>query len=292
MRHLLVLSSALTLACAAAGGASAQQAQTNGAGLRYLSWPGKPVPARTAPTPQTTVQDTTQPTPRPTQIAAVARDAGRDAALPPLARIDAPPAPRRGLTPATAWTTPTPAPNTAQAYSAPSPQAEAAPVEQPRPEQPAPQVEVQTPPPPAEPQPMAQALHQPQAEAAAEPAPQPAEDAAVVDPMAPRRDAAIFRLQRPQGTDASQPDAQTAQVAQAAQPYPQSARYYSVHRQAGRHPDAIATPQPVYLDALPVEMSQTPASADLAQPDGPPALIRDANGRVRPLPQSEPDTLP
>lgn len=287
MRHLLVLSSALTLACAAAGGASAQQAQTNGAGLRYLSWPGKPAPARTAPAPQTTVQDTTQVIPRPTQVAAV-----RDAALPPLTRIDAPPTPRRGLTPATAWTTPTrapsvPASSTAQAYPAPSPQTEAAPEQ--------PQVEAHAPPPPAEPQPMAEVRPQPQTEApaAAEPAPQPAEDAAAVDPMAPRRDAAIFRLQRPQGIDQGQANAQpNVQTAQAAQPYQQSARYYSVHRQAGRHPDAIATPQPVYLDALPVEMSQTPASADLAQPDGPPALIRDVNGRVRPVPQSEPDTLP
>ena len=71
-----------------------------------------------------------------------------------------------------------------------------------------------------------------------------------------------------------------------------SARYYSVHRQAGRHPDAIPAPQQTYLDAMPVQMAQTPQSSDLAQPDGPPALIRNANGALRAVPQTEADNLP
>ena len=54
MRHLIaqpfvILSSAMTLACVIAGPAAAQQAPTNGAGLRYLSWPGKPAVAASSP---------------------------------------------------------------------------------------------------------------------------------------------------------------------------------------------------------------------------------------------------
>ena len=117
--------------------------------------------------------------------------------------------------------------------------------------------------------------------AAPAPAPQPAETPAA-DPMAPRRDAPIFRLQRPDGSVAAAPQAGTAS----------SARYYSVHRQAGHEPDAIARPATVYLDALPVQMAQTPTSADLAQPDGPPALVRNTDGSVRALPQTQADDLP
>ena len=29
-----------------------------------------------------------------------------------------------------------------------------------------------------------------------------------------------------------------------------------------------------------------------SQPDAPPALMRDASGKVRPMPQTEPDALP
>lgn len=131
------------------------------------------------------------------------------------------------------------------------------------------------------------------AQAEPEPAPQPAQ-AAVADPMAPRRDAPIYRLQRPQ---AGAPlDAAAVAASGQAAPTPtaddNSARYYSVHRQAGRHPDAIPAPQQTYLDAMPVQMAQTPQSSDLAQPDGPPALIRNANGSLRAVPQTEADNLP
>ena len=72
----------------------------------------------------------------------------------------------------------------------------------------------------------------------------------------------------------------------------QGARFYSVHRQAGHQPDRINPVQPIYLDALPVEMTQTPSSADLAQPDGPPALQRNSDGSVRAMPQTTGDDLP
>ena len=93
---------------------------------------------------------------------------------------------------------------------------------------------------------------------------------------------------QPQG-DQGQASGQAAQTPIAGD---NSARYYSVHRQAGRHPDAISAPQPTYLDALPVQMTQTPQSNDLAQPDGPPALIRNANGSLRAAPQTQADDLP
>jgi hypothetical protein len=114
--------------------------------------------------------------------------------------------------------------------------------------------------------------------------------------MAPRRDAPIFRLTQTgmaAAAPAATPPVQTAAVQAEASPLasvpsaaPQGARFYSVHRQAGHRPDPIPQAQPVYLDALPVEMSQTPSSADLAQPDGPPALIRNRDGSVRAAPPS------
>lgn len=133
--------------------------------------------------------------------------------------------------------------------------------------------------------------------------------------MAPRRDAPIFQLQRntpqppaaapapqPAATDAARPDPksapQPAPAAAAAQPAPVavptqgSARYYSVHRQAGRQPDATPLPAPNYLDAMPVELNDTPTSDDLAQPPEPPALMRDAQGRLRAAPMADDPLLP
>ena len=125
------------------------------------------------------------------------------------------------------------------------------------------------------------------------------------DPMAPRRDAPIFRLQRPSAqpapasAQAAQPQAQ-AQTPADAQPAPAAdapsaqggARYYSVHRQAGRQPDATPLPAPVYLDALPVDLTSPPASTDLAEPPPAPNLIRNANGRIQALPATEDPVLP
>lgn len=300
MRRALAVSIVLTAVNLAAGAAVAQQAPTNASGLRYLSWPGKPaVAARATPTPAVIQAEA----PAPTVTAA-------NRTLPgaiPLARLSPAPSvtpsvttPRsNGLTPASAWM-PQRAPTPAEpAHSAP---VEAAPVEtapaqatrvapspyvpEPQPSAPQPQPEPQM---QAEPAPVPQQA----AQAEPQPAPQPAQ-AAVADPMAPRRDAPIYRLQRPQ---AGAPlDAAAVAASGQAAPTPtagdNSARYYSVHRQAGRHPDAIPAPQQTYLDAMPVQMAQTPQSSDLAQPDGPPALIRNANGALRAVPQTEADNLP
>ena len=296
MRRALAVSIVLTAVNLAAGAAVAQQAPTNASGLRYLSWPGKPaVSARATPTPAVIQAEA----PAPTVTAA-------NRTLPgaiPLARLSPAPStatPRsNGLTPASAWM-PQRAPTPAEpAHSAP---VEAAPVETapaqatrvaPSPYVPEPQPSAPQPQP--EPQMQAEPAPVPQQAAQAEPQPatQPAQ-AAVADPMAPRRDAPIYRLQRPQ---AGAPlDAAAVAASGQAAPTPtagdNSARYYSVHRQAGRHPDAIPAPQQTYLDAMPVQMAQTPQSSDLAQPDGPPALIRNANGALRAVPQTEADNLP
>ncbi|WP_295225860.1 hypothetical protein [uncultured Brevundimonas sp.] len=296
MRRALAVSIVLTAVNLAAGAAVAQQAPTNASGLRYLSWPGKPpVAARATPTPAVIQTEA----PAPTVTAA-------NRALPgaiPLARLSPAPsvtAPRsNGLTPASAWM-PQRAPTPAQ--PAQTPPVEAAPVEAapaqatrvaPSPYVPEPQPSAPQPQP--EPQMQAEPAPAPQQAAQAEPqpAPQPAQ-AAVADPMAPRRDAPIYRLQRPQAgapLDAAAVAA-SGQAALTPTAGDNSARYYSVHRQAGRHPDAIPAPQQTYLDAMPVQMAQTPQSSDLAQPDGPPALIRNANGALRAVPQTEADNLP
>jgi len=302
VRRALAVSIVLTAVNLAAGAAVAQQAPTNASGLRYLSWPGKPaVSARATPTPAVIQAEA----PAPTLTAA-------NRTLPgaiPLARLSPAPSvtpsvttPRsNGLTPASAWM-PQRAPMQAEpAHSAP---VEAAPVETAPPQAtatrvaPSPYVpEPQPSAPQPEPEPQMQAepapIPQQAAQAEPQPAPQPAQ-AAIADPMAPRRDAPIYRLQRPQ---AGAPlDAAAVAASGQAAPTPtagdNSARYYSVHRQAGRHPDAIPAPQQTYLDALPVQMAQTPQSSDLAQPDGPPALIRNANGSLRAVPQTEADNLP
>lgn len=293
MRRALAVSIVLTAVNLAAGAAVAQQAPTNASGLRYLSWPGKPaVSARATPTPAVIQAEA----PAPTVTAA-------NRTLPgaiPLARLSPAPStatPRsNGLTPASAWM-PQRAPTPAEpAQIAP---VEAAPVETvpaqatrvaPSPYVPEPQASAPQP----QPEPQRQAEPAPVPQQAAQAEPQPATQPAVADPMAPRRDAPIYRLQRPQ---AGAPlDAAAVAASGQAAPTPtagdNSARYYSVHRQAGRHPDAIPAPQQTYLDALPVQMAQTPQSSDLAQPDGPPALIRNANGALRAVPQTEADNLP
>ena len=161
-----------------------------------------------------------------------------------------PPAPtRNALTPANAWMRPAPAPVVEAEPAAPPP------------------ARIRTP----------------------EPAPAPAQaDAAVADPMAPRRDAAIFRMG---SATAESVASMPAPAQQAAAAYSPGGRYYSVHRQNGRQPDAVAMPAPVYLDALPVEMERAPQSDDLAEPPAAPTVLRDANGRIRPAPPSTGDDL-
>ena len=123
---------------------------------------------------------------------------------------------------------------------------------------------------------------------------------AVADPIAPRRDAPVFRMQK----DARQPVAgqETAEVAARAEPTrpepirmavarntadrppQQGARYYSVHLQNGRRPDAMVMPQPTCVDDLTLTLPETPASQDLAQPDQATTLIRDTQDRMRAAP--------
>lgn len=127
------------------------------------------------------------------------------------------------------------------------------------------------------------------------------------DPMAPRRDAPIFRLQRPTPAapapiprpSASAEDAPATPQAEAApaprqmasvtanpsdHPEMQASRRYSVHRQNGQQPDAVAIPQPTYVDALAVTLTDMPAGRDLAEPAAGPNLYRDNQGRVRAAP--------
>lgn len=325
---IAVLTAASALVGVSAGAAAAQSVPTNGAGLRYLSWPGKPpVGARSTPAPV--------PTEAAPSVVAVSR------AL-PLARLAPPPAAsasssasstasppspglaastsRQGLTPASAWTAPpTAGRDVPSAYPTPAPgqppaeaqvqAAEPAPLPYSTEAQPvaagqaiaAELISAPAPAPQQDQTVLAQAAPAPQTAPPASPvveaAVQPDAVEAAGDPMAPRRDAPIFRLMRPQAGVAA--DGETVAAAQptASAPLPaaprdQTARYYSVHRQAGRQPDAIPAPQPTYLDALPVQMTQTPKSDDLAQPDGPPALIRNANGALRAAPQTSADDLP
>lgn len=239
MRHALILSIALTALAGAAEAQSRPPADGRAAGLRYLTWAGKPQPA--APDRNASARSASPLRPA----------TGRSAPpriIPHAGGIAAPSAPTsapRGLTPANAWMRPAPAPVPESVPPAPSP----------------PPVRVTAP----EPEP-----------------PQPS-SATAPDPMAPRRDAAIFRI----GSAAPTANGAPASIQQApAGSAGPGGRYYSVHRQNGRQPDAVALPEPVYLDALPVELDRAPQSEDLAEPPDAPTVLRDANGRVRPAPPS------
>ncbi|WP_420470850.1 hypothetical protein [Brevundimonas sp. FT23042] len=95
------------------------------------------------------------------------------------------------------------------------------------------------------------------------------------DPMAPRPDAPVFRVQ------AAAANAPARAEEPLTAPGEQSARYYSVHRPSGRTPDPIAIPEPGYVDGLAVTAPVTIASQDLAEPQPGPTLIRDTQGRTR-----------
>lgn len=284
-----------TVLLAAAGGvlfvgqASAQGAVAptgESRGLRYLSWSGRgeAAPASPAAAPAASGpprRDLRRPN-------SVIPHGGAAATAPAPTRPGLTPAPGSGrtLTPANAWmrraaTPPEPAMPPAVSL-APAP----APVPAPAAPRPAPILAPDYLPDPggrgqAVP---AQMIYSPPPSQA-----QPARTEAF-DPMAPRRDAPIFRMQQGGSAPASAPPAapQPRQVAEVSpggdRPSPQGGRYYSVHRQNGRQPDAIEMPEPNYVDALAVTMPETIASQDLAAPEQGPTLIRDAQGRVRPAP--------
>lgn len=103
---------------------------------------------------------------------------------------------------------------------------------------------------------------------------------------APRPDAPIFRLAAAGAAPAPAPAAPAQPQAPAASQAPiagESPRFYSVHRAAGRTPDPVALPAPVMLDQAPV---------DLAEPEDPPLVLRDARGRLVPAEVLDGSTLP
>jgi hypothetical protein len=301
LRRSPTLTTALLAAAGLVLSAGVASAQSAGApagearGLRYLSWPGRSEAAPVAPAAG------------PADAATGRRDLRRpNTVIPHGGFASSPPAPtrpgltpapgaRRTLTPANAWmhrAAPPPEP-------APAEPAMVAPVA-PRPA-----------PAPAPPQPRATPdyLPDPGGRGQAVPAeliqaPPPSQPAPIgsgpFDPMAPRRDAPIFRMQQDAPAPAAAlPEVQPAAASPDATPRPrrvaevnnsgerppvQGGRYYSVHRQNGRQPDALEMPAPNYVDALVVTMPETIASQDLAAPEQGPTLIRDAQGRVRPAP--------
>lgn len=311
---LLAATGAVSLADTALAQDAAPRAG-QAAGLRYLSWQGRgevAVPSPAAPV-SPVARDARLDLRRPNRVIP---HSGFAAAAPPAQPHGLTPAPGSGrtLTPANAWmrpaamsvaapvaSAPASAPAPAPAATPPSPAPVPAPAPIPRalpdylPEQggrgqsaPADIVYAPAPSPVAAPVPPPVAA----------PVPPPAVD----DPMAPRRDAPIFRMGQgappplPAATpapEAAAPDTpraapQPRPVAEVAntgeRPPQQGARYYSVHRQNGRQPDSLEMPEATYVDALAITMTETPASQDLAQPDQGPTLIRDNQGRLRAAP--------
>ncbi|MDY6924717.1 MAG: hypothetical protein SWI22_12260 [Pseudomonadota bacterium] len=295
------LSAALLVAAgvlALAGPASAQSARESAEarGLRYLSWqgrgeastPARAEPARPAPA-RTDLRRPNTVIPHGGFARSEAEPTNDEAPLPARAR--------RTLTPANAWLRPTaPAPD-----DAPAPSAVAAPSPAPPPPPPLP--------PRAAPQPRATPDYLPDQGPRGQPAPAEvvyaspaaadiAPAAAPADPMAPRRDAPIFQMQRdapppPPATAAAptlrseappEPGRVVEVAASVEGPPRQGARYYSVHRQNGRQPDALDMPAPNYVDALVVSSIDTIASQDLAAPAEGPTLIRDRDGNIRSAP--------
>lgn len=232
---------ALALGLAMIAGPAMAQNASERAGLRTLTWPGK------AEAPAAVRQN-----PRLEAVRAEAEPEDHHAA--PAVQASVLPAytaatPRfpQSLTPATAFGVPPVAGGGAAHASAPVPYAAATQDGPVRPT-PVPQTPV-----PSTPVPQTAVSAQPQ-EAA--------------DPMAPRRDAAIWRLaDRPARTAPIQPETHTASSAAADDR--DGARYYSVHRLAGRDPDPTTLPAPFFLDSAPV---------DLAEPPPPPTLMRHQGG--------------
>ncbi|SFS76851.1 hypothetical protein [Brevundimonas viscosa] len=279
MRRATCLTSGLTTAAFAcvlglAGAATAQEAAGAARGLRYLSWPG-----RAAAAVQTEVPAAEAPPAdlrRPNRV--IPHGGAAAVRRPGLAPAPAPV--RRTLTPASAWLRPAPAPT-----PAPPPAPAPAPATQPP-------VPDYLPDHGGQPAPAAVAYPVPST-------PQPSGPPSLHDPMAPRRDAPIFRLVPPTSAPVPAPEPSDDRSAgeappprpvaavtanSADRPQPQGARYYSVHRQNGREPDAVALPAPSYIDALAITMTEAPTTPDLAAPDPGPTLIRDAQGRVRAQP--------
>lgn len=336
MRRAQRLLFGLSAAALLAGGAIDAAAQTpspgQAQGLRYLSWNGRPAAVATpAPAPEAIqTADARRDLRRPNRVIPHGGFSSADA------RPGLTPAPggnRNALTPANSWMRSPPPAEAAPAPSQPPAPAPAvapapapAPVPRPLVARPAPVAPAPAPAP--APRPVEEATYShptpasilpdyvpgangrqgaPAAIVSGDPSavplqPQVPADAAPVDPMAPRRDAPIFRMQqsappapaevvqRPASESREPAEERPAAPRQVAyvqtnpadHPAPQGARYYSVHRQNGQAPDAVSLPQPTYVDALTItNIPETPTTQDLAQPADPPAMIRDAQGRIR-----------
>lgn len=291
-RHLFAGLPVVALIVGASLPVQAQDAPSGQAqGLRYLSWNGRPTAPQSAPA--SAPADVRRDLRRPNRV--IPHGGSAEALATPRAGLTpAPGGNRVALTPASTWLA-----------GSPAPAAEAAP-------QPLPPPATARPAAPQPAQRPAIPAPQPQSPVNALPDYVPAPDggqpvpAGIVsgDPIAPRRDAPIFRMQQTAPDDAQTPaspspragprerpqadsGARTREVALVQgnphdRPASQGARYYSVHRQNGQAPDAVVLPQPTYIDALTItNLPETPATQDLAQPAEPPAMIRDAQGRVR-----------
>lgn len=338
MRWITVSTTLAALALAASPVAAQQRVSSEpGArgGMRYLTWPGKTersVPAYAAPSveaapsgpimsmPAQPVISSGVPTrysartsPGPTPASAWIANGGAPTtryAPPPPAPTYAPPyaAPVPGVPEPPRDYARVP-PNT-PVYAAPTPRPMAPPpvYSAPAYEAPAPVYAPSPPPAPTyAPAPVAADTGPAMMEAAPAPAPAPAVEPApvpaapVADPMAPRRDAPIFRLNRnnappPEALPEMAPEAEEeapspapTRRAEAAPPPPppppaaataddRTPRRYSVHRANGQQPDRTPLPNPVMLDSMPV---------DLAAPPETPTVIRDGNGRVQTIIPSE-----
>lgn len=284
--------STLAAVLAVAGGLTLADAASAQSDPRYLSWSGRGEarPPQGAPAAATPVRrDVRRPNPVIPHGGATARD-------PAPSRLTPAPGPaRRTLTPANAWLRPSrPAPEPA---APPAVATVPVPASQP----PAP------PPPPRGPEylPDQGGRSQPAPAELIYPAPARADDAgsgAPADPMAPRRDALIFQMRSsappapaaapepapspPPPVEAAAPARPAMAVASSGEAPPRQTggRYYSVHRQNGREPDALTMPEPTYVDGLVVSEIETMASQDLAAPEAGPTLIRDRNGNMRAAP--------
>lgn len=284
---------ATALACLALGGVAQAQAQVQTqappTGSRYLSWANR----TTSTTPPRMAANAAHADILPRRVAP-----SQGLARPQMQPFN-PPLPIRegGLTPASAWIGPRVAPSfapgnpdplayaTTELVSAPPPPpvmttpARTAPTAPARPRVEAPVSAPATP--------VAQPVYTPPSYT---PAATPTTSAA--DPIAPRPDAPIFRL-RSQGAASTSVPPQTApsQSAPAEQAPDQQteaqtsasgqapARYYSVHRAAGRQPDPTVMPDPVFFDSV---------ALDLAQPPETEPVRRDAQGRRIPVANADP----
>jgi hypothetical protein len=122
-------------------------------------------------------------------------------------------------------------------------------------------------------------------------APAAASTTTAADPMAPRPDAPIFRLRSQAASAPAQTQTAPSQSAPVEEdPVEQApvqttaagqapARYYSVHRAAGRQPDRAVMPEPVFFDSV---------ALDLAQPPETEPVRRDAQGRRIPVANADP----